>query len=72
LLLTRMTKRFVRGLMISGSMVVRDAVCQTVDLPALQRQLLARASTAPPNPARISRLQGALRRYYQCRCHLTS
>ena len=72
LLLTRMTKRFVRGLMISGSMVVRDAVCQTVDLPALQRQLLAQASTAPPNPARISRLQGALRRYYQCRCHLTS
>lgn len=73
LLLTRMTKRHLRRLVVAGRTVVEDGRCVTVDLPALEADLLGEAragwAAAPPDTARTHRLQTAMRRFYACGCH---
>lgn len=73
LVLTRMTKAHLRGLIVAGRSVVADGRCITVDRAALEAELFDRARTGwrrkPPDLAALGRLQGALRRYYACGCH---
>jgi cytosine/adenosine deaminase-related metal-dependent hydrolase len=72
-LLTRMTKAYLRGLIVAGRAIVADGRCITVDRAALEAELLDQAragwSRNPPDLAALGRLQGALRRYYACGCH---
>ena len=73
LLLTRMSKRHVRSLVVAGRTIVQEGRCVSVDLPGLQAELLAEAragrAAARPDTARIARLQTAIRRFYACGCH---
>jgi len=73
IVLTRMTKAHLRGLIVAGRTVVADGRCVTVDRTALEAELLDQARAGwrrnPPDLAALGRLQGALRRYYACGCH---
>jgi cytosine/adenosine deaminase-related metal-dependent hydrolase len=73
LMLTRMSKRHVRRLVVAGRTIVEEGRCVSVDLPALQAELLAEARAGwaerRPDTARIGRLQTAIRHFYACGCH---
>jgi cytosine/adenosine deaminase-related metal-dependent hydrolase len=74
LLLTRMTKRHLRQLVVAGRRIVENGRCVTVDRPALEAKLWSEARTGwaklPPDTRRLNRLQGAIRRFYACGCHV--
>ena len=74
ILLTRMSKRHVRRLVVAGRTIVQDGRCTSVDLPGLQTALLdeARAgwAKARPDTDRTARLQKAIRHFYACGCHV--
>lgn len=74
LLLTRMTKRHIKQLIVGGRLVLDDGVCAGVDRPALERELMLDArralAEAPPDTARIARLQQAMAAFYRCGCHV--
>lgn len=75
LLLTRMTKRHVKALIVGGREIVRDARCTSVDLPALEAELYSQArkgaAAAPVDPARMARLQAAVKAFYRSGAHRT-
>jgi cytosine/adenosine deaminase-related metal-dependent hydrolase len=75
LLLTRMTKRHVKALLVAGREIVRDARCVSVDLPAMEAELLAQARAAlvatPADRARLARLQAAVADFYKSGAHRT-
>ncbi len=68
LLLTRMTKRHLKRLIVGGRTIVENGACASVDRPALEARLretaMAARAAAPPNDGRIARLQGAVDSYY--------
>jgi cytosine/adenosine deaminase-related metal-dependent hydrolase len=74
LLLTRMTKQDIDQLVVAGRVVARRGASTLVERPALERALLAEAraasAAAPPDHARIARLQQAVEGFYACGCHL--
>ena len=74
LLLTRMSRRHVRGLLVGGRVVVEDGVCITVDRPALEAELLeqarARIRQAPVDPAFQPAREQAIASFYECGHHL--
>lgn len=76
LLLTRMSKRHLALLVVAGRIVVENGSCVTVDRAALEAELIAEArsrwAAAPPDLARVGRLQGAIRDFYACGCHVGS
>jgi cytosine/adenosine deaminase-related metal-dependent hydrolase len=73
LLLTRMTKRHVKALIVGGREVVRDARCVSVDLPAMEAELNDQARRAAAetlvDEARLARLQAAVRDFYRAGAH---
>jgi cytosine/adenosine deaminase-related metal-dependent hydrolase len=73
LLLTRMTKRHIRQSIIGGRLAFDAGACAGVDRPALERALTEDArralAAAPPDTARIARLQQAVDGFYRCGCH---
>ena len=73
LLLTRMTKRHVKALIVGGREIVRDARCVSVDLPALEAELYSQArkgaAAAPVDAARTARLQAAVTDFYRSGAH---
>ena len=74
LLLTRMTKRHLKRLIVGGRTIVENGVCASVDLPHLEATLLESAMAAraasPPDDGRINRLQGAVDTYYRAGFHM--
>lgn len=76
LLLTRMTKRHLRLVVVGGKIVVRDGRCVTVDRPKLERELHDAVAKAKPatdfDGARLARLQEGIRAFYRCGCHRAS
>ena len=74
LLLTRMSRRHVRGLLVGGRVVVEDGVCVTVDRPALEAALLEQAraqiARAPVDPAFQQAREHAIASFYRCGHHL--
>ncbi len=73
LLLTRMTKRHLKRLIVGGRTVVEDGACISVDLPGLEAALLDQAmatrTAAPPDDERILRFQGSVDTYYRAGFH---
>jgi cytosine/adenosine deaminase-related metal-dependent hydrolase len=73
LLLTRMTKRHVKALIVGGREIVRDATCTSVDLPALEAELHSQARRAAAetsvDAARMARLQAAVMAFYRSEAH---
>jgi cytosine/adenosine deaminase-related metal-dependent hydrolase len=69
-ILTRATRRHIRRLVVGGRTIVADGRCVTVDLPALQAELVAeaRANWTTPPIARAE-LIPPVRAYYACGCH---
>jgi cytosine/adenosine deaminase-related metal-dependent hydrolase len=71
-LLTRMARRHVQQLMVAGRMIVDGGTCRSVDLPALQAELLAQArhvrAADGTDEATRTRLRTAIRAYYGCVC----
>ncbi len=72
-LLTRMTRRHLDGLVVAGRTVVAGGRCVTVDLPALEAELTAQARASwaamPPDTGAAARLAAAIADYYRCGCH---
>ncbi|MGF1627420.1 MAG: amidohydrolase family protein, partial [Alphaproteobacteria bacterium] len=72
-LLTRMTRRHLDGLVVAGRTVVAGGRCVTVDLPALEAELTAQARASwaamPPDTGAADRLAAAIADYYRCGCH---
>jgi cytosine/adenosine deaminase-related metal-dependent hydrolase len=71
ILLGRMTRGHVRRLMVAGRMIVEDGVCRSVDLPALERELLAQARRfgGGHDAAYTARLRNGIAAFYECGCH---
>jgi cytosine/adenosine deaminase-related metal-dependent hydrolase len=73
LLLTRMTKRHVKALIVGGREIVRDATCTSVDLPALEAELYSQARRAAAetsvDAACMARLQAAVMDFYRSDAH---
>ncbi len=74
LLLTRMTKRHLKQLIVGGRSIVENGACVSVDRPGLEAVLLESATAAriasPPDDGRIGRLQGAVDSYYRAGLHM--
>ena len=65
LLLGRMSAKHVRRLIVAGRDVVSGGRCVTIDVPEMERALTDFArSAAPPDTARLRRLQAAVQRFY--------
>jgi hypothetical protein len=73
LLLSRMTKRHLKRLIVGGRSIVENGTCISVDRPGLEAALLESAMAArivsPPDDGRIARLQGAVDSYYRAGFH---
>jgi cytosine/adenosine deaminase-related metal-dependent hydrolase len=73
IVLARGRKEHVRALMVAGRMIVDNGAVCSVDLPALESELLAQARAAwPPAPAQADlrqRYHTALNDFYRCGCH---
>jgi len=72
-ILARGRKEYLRKLVVAGRTIVEDGVVRSVDLAALEAELMAQAQAAWP-PAQASselrrRHQAALARFYGCGCH---
>jgi cytosine/adenosine deaminase-related metal-dependent hydrolase len=76
LLLTRMAKRHLIRLIVGGRTIVERGNCVSVDRPRLEQTLTesARAgrAEAPPDDARIARLQQSIAAYYKAGYHRRS
>lgn len=69
-ILTRATRRHIRRLIVGGRTVVSDGRCVTVDLPALEAELIAEARAAwQTPPGSRDEMMAHVRRYYRCGCH---
>ena len=70
ILLGRMSAKHVRRLVIAGRDVVVEGRCVTVDVPALEKSLMATARAQPlPDTAAMERLREGVRHYYGCGHH---
>jgi cytosine/adenosine deaminase-related metal-dependent hydrolase len=71
LMLVRAVKADIAGLWIGGRQVVRDGVCQTIDLPAAAAQLLdqARKHAGPIDHDMLAIIEASYRAYYASGCH---
>ena len=73
IVLARGRKEHVRALMVGGRMIVDNGAVCSVDLPALESELLAQARAAwPPASAQADlrqRYHAALNDFYRCGCH---
>jgi 5-methylthioadenosine/S-adenosylhomocysteine deaminase len=72
LLLSRMSKKDIVKVIIAGRTIVSDGKCVTVDLPALNEQLLAEAranASSMDDNGRIERLRTAVDKFYCCGYH---
>jgi cytosine/adenosine deaminase-related metal-dependent hydrolase len=73
-LLTRMTRQDIAQLVVAGRVVAAGGVSTLVDRPGLEHSLTAQAraarAAAPPDRARIARLEQAVAGFYACGCHL--
>jgi hypothetical protein len=71
--LTRGRKEHVRTVVVAGRTIVDNGVVCSVDLPALEAELLAQARAAwPPAPKEVDlrhRYHAALADFYRCGCH---
>ena len=75
LLLTRMTKKDIVRVIVAGRTVVNDGRCVTIDLPSLEKQLVAQArltASSDDDYARVERMQRAVEKFYACGCHRAS
>jgi cytosine/adenosine deaminase-related metal-dependent hydrolase len=72
-ILTRGRKDYVRSLVVAGRVIVEDEVVRSVDLAALESELLGQARAAWPAALVASKLrrryQTALAEFYRCGCH---
>ncbi len=71
LLLTRATQADVAGLWVAGRQVVAQGRCLSIDLPAIEAELItqARAVAGPLDSAAQDLLAEATRGYYRAGCH---
>lgn len=71
LILSRATKADVAGLWVAGRRIVEDGRCLTVDLPALEAELIAqaRAAAGPVAWDEVAQIEAAYRSYYASGCH---
>lgn len=73
-LLTRATSRFVRSLIVDGREVVAEGRVLGVDLPAIEREVLAQAASAAQRMGALRPLLGrhkqALKSFYSARGHV--
>lgn len=71
LLLVRAVKGDIAGLWIGGQQVVKDGVCQTLDLEAAAAQLLdqARKNAGPVDHEMVAAVEASYRAYYSSGCH---
>jgi cytosine/adenosine deaminase-related metal-dependent hydrolase len=75
LILTRGRKEYLHGLIVAGRTIVENGVVRSVDLAALESELLGQARAAWPAALAASKLrrryQTALAEFYRCGCHQT-
>jgi cytosine/adenosine deaminase-related metal-dependent hydrolase len=75
-ILTRGRKDYVRSLIVAGRTIVENGVVRSVDLAALESELLGQARAAWPPALAASKLrrryQNALAEFYRCGCHQRS
>jgi cytosine/adenosine deaminase-related metal-dependent hydrolase len=73
LILTRGRKDYVHSLIVAGRVIVENRVVRSVDLAALESELLGQARAAWPAALTASKLrhryQTALTEFYRCGCH---
>jgi cytosine/adenosine deaminase-related metal-dependent hydrolase len=73
LILTRGRKDYVHSLIVAGRVIVENRVVRSVDLAALESELLGQARAAWPAALASSKLrhryQTALTEFYRCGCH---
>lgn len=73
LILTRGRKDYVHSLIVAGRVIVENKVVRSVDLAALESELLGQARAAWPAALVASKLrhryQTALTEFYRCGCH---
>ena len=66
-------KDYVRSLIVAGRTIVENGVVRSVDLAALESELLGQARAAWPPALAASKLrrryQNALAEFYRCGCH---
>jgi 5-methylthioadenosine/S-adenosylhomocysteine deaminase len=72
-ILTRGRKDYVRSLIVAGRTIVENGVIRSVDLAALESELLRQARAAWPTALLAAKLrrryQTALADFYRCGCH---
>lgn len=70
-ILTRATRRHIKRMTVAGRTIVADGRCITVDLPALEGELIAEARAKWQEPAASrDEMIAHVRRYYRCGCHM--
>ena len=73
LILTRGRKDYVHSLIVAGRVIVENKVVRSVDLAALESELLGQARAGWPAALAASKLrhrhQTALAEFYRCGCH---